>query len=254
MRRRRVAVLLPALLVAALLVPASAHPRAVAHTRGIPILMYHVVSDPPATVRYPELYVRASDFRAQMNWLATHGFHAVTLQRAYDYWTRGAALPAHPVVISFDDGYLSQYTRAFPVLQAHRWPGVLNMEVNFLQPAGGLRPWRIRKLLDAGWELDAHTITHPDLTTLDATELRRQVAGSRAALRRLFHVPVNFFCYPAGRADPEVVAGVRRAGFLGATTTTYGLAKPPDFYTLDRIRINRADGLLGFVQKLTAFG
>jgi hypothetical protein len=65
-------------------------------------------------------------------------------------------------------------------------------------------------------------------------------------------VPVNFFCYPAGRYDAQVVAEVRRAGFLGATTTTYGLAKPPGFYTLDRIRINRADGLSGFVQKLTA--
>ena len=222
------------------------------HDRGVPILMYHVVSNPPPGVGYPDLYVRPTDFRAQIGWLAAHGYHAVTLQRAYDYWTGGAGLPAHPVVISFDDGYLSQYTRAFPLLAAHHWPGVLNMEVNFLQPVGGLRPWRIRRLLDGGWELDAHTLTHPDLTTLDPTELRRQVAGSRTALRRRFHVPVNFFCYPAGRYDAQVVAEVRRAGFLGATTTTYGLARPPGFYTLDRIRINRSDGLAGFVQKLTA--
>jgi peptidoglycan/xylan/chitin deacetylase (PgdA/CDA1 family) len=259
MRRPRVSSLLPTLLAAAL--PMLVHGHAgehahvqtgTTHDRGVPILMYHVVSDPPPSVRYPDLYVRPRDFRAQIAWLASRGYHAVTLQRAYDYWTRGARLPAHPVVVSFDDGYLSQYTRAFPVLEAHHWPAVLNMEVNFLRPAGGLRPWRIRRLLDAGWELDAHTLTHPDLTTLAPAELRRQVAGSRAALRQRFHVPVNFFCYPAGRYNPEVVAEVRRAGFLGATTTTYGLAGPPGFYTLDRIRINRGDGLIGFVQKLTA--
>jgi peptidoglycan/xylan/chitin deacetylase (PgdA/CDA1 family) len=250
---------LPTLLASALpmFVLGHAHEHAhvqawTAHNRGVPILMYHVVADPPPTVRYPDLYVRPNDFRKQIDWLASHGYHAVTLQRAYDYWTRGASLPAHPVVLSFDDGYLSQYTRAFPALAAHHWPGVLNMEVNFLRPVGGLRPWRIRRLLDAGWELDAHTLTHPDLTTLDPAELDRQVAGSRAALRERFHVPVNFFCYPAGRFDAQVVAEVRRAGFLGATTTTYGLARPPAFYTLDRIRINRADGLIGFVRKLTA--
>ena len=46
-------------------------------------------------------------------------------------------------------------------------------------------------------------------------------------------------------------AEVRRAGYLGATTTNYGLARPPDVYTLDRIRINGSDGLRGFVAKLS---
>jgi peptidoglycan/xylan/chitin deacetylase (PgdA/CDA1 family) len=252
-RRALFAALLPALLLGALLGPANTAARPTAHARAVPILMYHVVNRPPPGVAYPNLYVRPQDFAKQMAWLARQGYHAITLQRAYDYWTRGAPpLPRRPVVISFDDGYLSQYTRAFPVLQRHRWPAVLNMEVNFLQPAGGLRPWRVRRLLAAGWELDAHTLTHPDLTTLDTTELRRQVAGSRAALRRLFHVPVNFFCYPAGRYDEQVVGEVRRAGFLGATTTTYGLARPPDYFTLDRVRIDGSDGLIGFAQKLTA--
>lgn len=258
-RRARGATLLPTLLAAALSMfgHAQVHEHAHAHTRtthdrGVPILMYHVVSNPPASAPYPELYVRPRDFAAEMQWLAAHGFHAVTLERAYDYWKHGAALPRRPIVISFDDGYLSQYTHAFPVLTSHHWPAVLNMEVNFLRPVGGLRPWRVRKLLAAGWELDAHTLTHPDLTTLGARELRRQVAGSRTTLRRLFHVPVDFFCYPAGRYDGAVVAEVRRAGFLGATTTTYGLARPPDFYVLDRIRIDGSDGLLGFARKLSA--
>lgn len=253
MPRASALMLLATVLAAALSMSARGQARTT-RGRGVPVLMYHVVSNPPPTVRYPDLYVRPSDFRAQMAWLASNGYHAVTLQRAYDFWTRGAKLPAHPVVVSFDDGYLSQYTRAFPILEAHRWPGVLNMEVNFLRPVGGLRPWRIRRMLDAGWELDAHTLTHPDLTTLGPAELRRQVAGSRVALRRRFHVPVNFFCYPAGRYNAQVVAEVRRAGFLGATTTTYGLARPPAFYTLDRIRIDRVDGLSGFVQKLTLVG
>jgi peptidoglycan/xylan/chitin deacetylase (PgdA/CDA1 family) len=216
----------------------------------VPILMYHVISPPPPTAPYAELYVKPSDFAQQMAWLAQHGYHAVTLQRVYDHWTKGTALPSHPIVISFDDGYLSQYTHAYETLLKHHWPGVENMEVNFLQPAGGLRPWRIRKMIAAGWEIDAHTITHPDLTRVGDAQLVREVADSRAILRRDFHVPVNFFCYPAGRYDARVVAEVQRAGYLAATTTNYGLARPPDLFTLDRIRINGSDGLSGFAAKL----
>jgi hypothetical protein len=69
-------------------------------------------------------------------------------------------------------------------------------------------------------------------------------------LRQLFHAPVDFFCYPSGRYDARVVAAVRRAGYLGATTTNYGLARPGDIYTLGRIRINGSDGITGFARKL----
>ena len=238
------------LVVAALLLVPSSASGAEGAPHGVPILVYHVVSAPPGSAHYPDLYVRAADFAAQMDWLAEHGYHAVTLKHVYDSWKKRARLPARPIVISFDDGYLSQYTRAFPVLRAHHWPGVLNMEVNFLQPVGGLRPWRVRRLIEAGWELDAHTLTHPDLTTLDDAELWRQVDGSRVALRREFHVPVDFFCYPAGRYDARVIRAVELAGFLGATTMNYGVARPPGLFTLDRVRINGSDGVGGFASKL----
>jgi peptidoglycan/xylan/chitin deacetylase (PgdA/CDA1 family) len=239
------------LLVAALLLAVAGSASGNAATpRGVPILMYHVVSAPPGSARYPDLFVRPHDFAEDMSWLAKHDYHAVTLMRVYDSWTKGAKLPMHPIVISFDDGYLSQYTQAFPVLRTHHWPGVLNMEVNFLHGVGALVPWRVRKLIDAGWELDDHTLTHPDLTTLNKAELWREVHVSRVDLRRLFHVPVDFFCYPAGRYNARVIDDVKLAGFLGATTTNYGLARPPGLFTLDRIRINGSDGLSGFASKL----
>ena len=218
----------------------------------VPILMYHVVTTAPANAPYPELYVSRADFAGQVAWLAGHGYHAVTLQRVFDSWRGAAQLPAKPVVLSFDDGYLSQVRNALPVLKARHWPGVLNLEVRNLQPVWGIRPPGIRKLLAAGWELDAHTLTHPDLTKVGAAQLRDEVAGSRDAIRKRFHVPVNFFCYPAGRYDDTVVAAVKAAGYLGATTTNYGLARPTDLYILSRVRISGTDGVKGFAAKITA--
>ena len=117
----------------------------------------------------------------------------------------------------------------------------------------GIRPPGIRKLLAGGWELDAHTLTHPDLTAVDAARLHEEVAGSREAIRKRFHVPVNFFCYPAGRYDDAVIAAVQQAGYLGATSTRYGLARPGELYTLARLRVNGSDSLSAFAGKLEAF-
>ena len=220
------------------------------HDAPVPILMYHVIAPPLPNAPYPALYVKPADFRGQVAWLAAHGYHAVTLRRVYDFWRGEQALPRKPVVLTFDDGYHSDFTVALPTLRAHRWPGVLNLEVRNLQPVWGTRPGMVRKLIAAGWEIDAHTLTHPDLTTVDPTELRHQVAGSRAAIRGMFHVPVDFFCYPSGRYDDAVVAAVREAGFLGATTTNEGFARPDSLYTLDRVRVDGSDGVSGLAAKL----
>jgi peptidoglycan/xylan/chitin deacetylase (PgdA/CDA1 family) len=211
--------------------------------------MYHVLGTPAATALYPGLFVNAADFKAQVAWLAAHGYHAVTLRQVFRYWRAAIALPPKPVVLSFDDGYLSDYTVALPVLRRHRWPGVLNLVVHNVRP-GDITALQVRRLIAAGWEIDAHTVTHADLTGLDPTRLRYEVAGSRAALRRMFHQPVAFFCYPVGHYDAAVIAAVRAAGFLGATTENPGLGRPTDAYTLSRIRVDYADGAGGLARKL----
>jgi peptidoglycan/xylan/chitin deacetylase (PgdA/CDA1 family) len=221
-----------------------------ASSEPVPILMYHVLADPPANAPYPDLFVRPTDFSAQMRWLAEHGYHAVTLDTVWSAWHGRATLPKRPIVLSFDDGYRSDVGVALPVLESHRWSGVLNLALNSLGP-GGLRPRGIRRLIHAGWEIDAHSLTHRDLTTLSDARLEHEVLGSKQDIHRLFHVPVHFFCYPAGRYDARVIATVRLAGFLGATSTEYGLARSSDPWSLDRIRINGNDGLRGFVSKLT---
>ena len=212
--------------------------------------MYHVIAAPPAGTALPNLWVQPEDFTAQIDWLAAHHFHAVTLHQVYDYWLRGTSLPQQPIVISFDDGTMGQETHALPVLRKLHWPGVLNLKVNALKSRFTVPPWRVRQLLASGWELDSHTITHPDLTHVDDAQLWQEVHGSRVELQRMFHVPVDFFCYPSGRYDERVVDAVRRAGYLGATTETYGLARPQDVYTLSRIRVDGSDHLAGFARKL----
>jgi peptidoglycan/xylan/chitin deacetylase (PgdA/CDA1 family) len=112
----------------------------------------------------------------------------------------------------------------------------------------------VRKLIAAGWAVDAHSMTHADLALASGTPLTREISGSRREILRLFGVVPRFFCYPAGRYDAEAIAAVEAAGYEGATTTEPGLASPDEPFTLARIRVDRGDGAEGLVRKLAAVG
>jgi peptidoglycan/xylan/chitin deacetylase (PgdA/CDA1 family) len=206
----------------------------------VPILMYHVINPPPAGVPYPGLYVPEPEFAAQMQALKAAGWHAVTMDQLEANWTRGVPLgPGKPIVITFDNGYASQYTNALPVLRRLGWVGVENIQLLGLPPSeGGLTGSQVKGLLSAGWELDTQGMTHADLLTLDSAGLQYQITHARALLRSRYGVPVNWFCYPSGHYDATVIAAVRSAGFIGSTTVVPGWAsRTEDAYRLPRLRV-----------------
>jgi peptidoglycan/xylan/chitin deacetylase (PgdA/CDA1 family) len=209
-------------------------------TESVPILMYHVINPPPPGAKFPGLYVTPEEFAAQMQALASAGFHAVTMDQMRANWTRGTPLPAgRPIVLSFDNGYQSQYTHALPVLRRLGWVGVENMQLTGLPPSqGGLSEAQISGLVAAGWELDTQGISHAELTKLGPAALREQVAVARTEVQRRYHVPVNWFCYPSGHYNAAVLAAVKAAGYVGSTTVVPGWASPGDDpYRLPRLRV-----------------
>jgi peptidoglycan/xylan/chitin deacetylase (PgdA/CDA1 family) len=241
-RRRQTAAL------AACLVAATAavllHPATLRAARGaeeaVPILMYHVIAPVPPGAPFPGLYVPAAEFAAQMSALKRAGFVAVTLDQVEASWRYGVPLPqGRPVVLTFDNGYRSQFVNALPVLRRLGWVADENLQLSGLPPSqGGLGVAEVKGLVRAGWELDTQGFSHADLVTLDPARLQYEVATARATIRRRFHVDANWFCYPSGDYDATVIAAVRAAGFVGATTVVPGWARPVDDpYRLPRLRV-----------------
>ena len=207
---------------------------------AVPLLMYHVIAAPPAGAPFPGLYVEPQLFAEQMRALKQAGWHAVTQDQLEAYWTRGVPLgPGKPIVLTFDNGYQSQYTQALPVLQRLGWVAVENIQLSGLPPSqGGLLQRQIKGLVSAGWELDTQGYSHADLVTLDESELHYQVAVARETVRRRYGVPVNWFCYPSGHYDARVIAEVKAAGYKGSTTVVPGWGQPDgDPYRLPRLRV-----------------
>ena len=220
---------------------ASAH-RASGHSapEAAPILMYHVINPPPAGAPFPGLYVPAAEFAEQMHALKAAGFVAVTLEELAANWREGAPLPpGRPVVLSFDNGYQSQYHNALPVLEALHWQAIENIQLSGLPPSqGGMSEAEVKGLIAAGWELDTQGYSHAELPILSREELHFQIAVARETLRRRYHVPVRWFCYPSGHYTEAVIAAVRQAGFVGSTTVIPGWASAAsEPYRLPRIRV-----------------
>ncbi|HXD64166.1 MAG TPA: polysaccharide deacetylase family protein [Solirubrobacteraceae bacterium] len=209
-------------------------------TTSVPVLMYHVIAPPPGGAPFPGLYVQPQEFAAQMQALKQAGWHAVTLDQLQAYWTKGAKLPAgRPIVITFDNGYHSQYAEALPVLRRMGWVADENIQLSGLPPSqGGLTTGQVKSMVDAGWELDTQGISHADLITLDAAQLRYQIDSARKTIQRRYGVPVNWFCYPSGHYDTTVIEAVRSAGYVGSTTVVPGWAGPSnDPFRLPRLRV-----------------
>ena len=209
-------------------------------TTSVPVLMYHVIAAPPGGAPFPGLYVQPQEFAAQMQALKQAGWRAVTLDQLQAYWTKGAKLPAgRPIVITFDNGYHSQYAEALPVLRRMGWVADENIQLSGLPPSqGGLTTGEVKSMVDSGWELDTQGISHADLITLDAAQLRYQIDTARKTIQRRYGVPVNWFCYPSGHYDTTVIDAVRSAGYVGSTTVVPGWAGPSnDPFRLPRLRV-----------------
>ena len=243
-------------LAATLAMPPNRLPRRLPdRTLNVPILMYHRVGRLPTVADpYADLTVRPRSFRHQMEWLAHHGFHAITEQQLFDAleWGR-PALPPRPVLITFDDGYADVLWNAEPILHRLHMPATAFVITDRL---GGHDPsflsWPdLRDLEHDGFAIGSHTVHHFDLTALARAEVWSELTRSREKLRRRLGAPIYWFSYPAGAENRAVVRLVRRAGYLLAFTTRPGFvqsARAP--FLLHRDEIRRGVGVASFAALL----
>ena len=84
-------------------------------SRDVPVLMWHNLAEESSG----DMTISVDTFRAQIEALHEAGFRTVSFQQLYDYVHFGTELPEKPIVLTFDDGYFSNYEYAFPILQEY---------------------------------------------------------------------------------------------------------------------------------------
>jgi peptidoglycan/xylan/chitin deacetylase (PgdA/CDA1 family) len=222
----------------ALVPPTNPAPRSV----RVPILMYHRVHRyaTELTKSLPDLTIEPQRFAAQIAGLQQAGYRSITIAQLFGALFHGAALPAKPVLITVDDGYVDDVTQILPVLLAHHLTAAFYIITGRFHEAGFVSEAQVRQLDAAGMDIGAHTRHHLDLPSLGAAQMQDEVAGSRQDLERVLHHPIASFAYPAGSYDAAAIDVVRRAGFAIALTTNAGAEDSSLHpFELPRIRVGR---------------
>lgn len=226
--------------------PATWTPPELSFAPGaVPIVMYHEIGQGAG-----ELYIPEDVFRRQMDYLVERGYHTISFPMLLAHLQDGAPLPPKPILLTFDDGYASIFTRVAPILEERGLTATFFIDTGQVGTSGRVAWDELRDLVRRGFAVGSHTVTHRELTTLtaDPATLMVELTASRQALvTRAGAAEVTVLCYPVGRYDATVVAAARVAGYQAAVTTVWGRARPGDDpLLLPRIRISQSDGYLGF--------
>jgi peptidoglycan/xylan/chitin deacetylase (PgdA/CDA1 family) len=215
--------------------------------------MYHYVRiNPVPTDRAGfVLSVTPADFEDQIRFLWSHGYNAVTMADVREHVRNGKPLPRNPIAITFDDGYDDAYTAALPVLQRYHMTATFYIVTGFLDRPRYMTWNQVIALDHAGMEIASHTVSHPGLPSLGYVAKDYQLSMSQLALETRTGHPVLDFCYPGGQLDVATEQAVIRAGYLSATTTSFGYATPDDDpFRLPRVRVSGGEGLTQFARLL----
>lgn len=233
---------------------------------GIPILMYHSISEDhePGVGPYYRLATPPGLFRDQMHAIRDSGFQVVSLATAADALARGLPHDTRMVAITFDDGFRDFLVCAWPVLEAMAFNATVFLPVAYI---GSQRrtfknreclTWdEIRALSRKGISFGSHTVTHPRLSTLPEAALLSELSDSRAALEQQLGESIDQFAHPYSfpMADRNYLERYRRcmlrAGYRVGVTTTVGRAcNGSDPLLLLRLPVNGADDVPFFLAKL----
>jgi peptidoglycan/xylan/chitin deacetylase (PgdA/CDA1 family) len=100
----------------------------------------------------------------------------------------------------------------------------------------------LRDLAARGFEIGAHTHSHPHLPSLSDRELELELRDAKAQIEDELAGPCRFLAYPYGDEDPRVRAAAEQAGYLAAFALP-GSRSDRDLFAIPRVGIYRRDGL-----------
>lgn len=192
-----------------------------AHDVIVPILMYHnLVEEYPLETAganiTPEL------FEKHIQTLLNQGYNPVSLSDYYAFVIGNKTLPDNPIVITFDDGYLSNYEVAFPILKKYNVPAAIFIVTSTvgLTPESGLVSyphftWEQAKIMqDSGLiEINSHTHTHKNIATLSTGELQKEIRLSKYLIEKNLNKYCYTFAYPYGGYREDTEKLIRYAGY-----------------------------------------
>ncbi len=215
----------------ALTEPAPTAPAASQSSR-VSVLGYHDFSP---TLPETEMRIRTAKFRWQMQALRDRGITVISLAD-FIAWKKNdgsKTLPEKSALITIDDGWLSVYTDAFPILREFNYPFTMYLYKNYVDRGGkSLSSAMIREMIAAGATIGSHSVSHPYPKVVKKNQrqgpevyrafLQKELGDSKKFLESKFGQAISTYVYPGGFFTPEMFPIARENGYTHMFTVLPG--------------------------------
>ncbi len=208
----------------------------------IPVTMYHRVTLTDAGTDWA---VTPEVFEQQLSYFKKHNFESLTVAQLGEVFEEKRAMPEKAFVITFDDGYLDNYTTAWPILQKYGYNATIYLVSDYIGQdnrfdRGRIRDCpimsleQIRQMQESGIEFGSHTCTHRSLVQLNEWERTDELQRSKRNLEILLDREVNSFAYPYSEMNEICEKAVAEAGYQTAVS---GVGRAFRRYCLNRVHL-----------------
>lgn len=232
-----------------------------------PVIQYHKVDIPGPGSLVRGGFTPPRRFARQMAFLKKSGFVFYTVSALMEHFIEHDRFPERGIAVTLDDGWLDNYTNAFPVLQT------LGIVATVFIVPSCLGEWstkavaegetarahlsheQVKEMSDAGIEFGSHSLSHRLLHQLAEKEVVLEVEEAKRQIEELTGKACKTFAYPAGYYNQQAQQIIADAGHIAAFSTTYGPVDKLDLFALNRIEILRRDRFrFQFARKVEGIG
>ena len=185
----------------------------------IPMLLYHALFEGSANVE--KYAITMSEFERHIRYLSENGFRSISLA---DFLIKHQPDDNKKnIIITFDDGNYSDYSRAFPIVRKYGFVATFFVTVNRIGTDGYLDWHHLKEMIDHGMSIQSHSLNHSFLSDLSNELLQKELNESKKILEEKLAISINFISLPGGFNSQRVLNAARDAGYKGVVSSCPGL-------------------------------
>jgi peptidoglycan/xylan/chitin deacetylase (PgdA/CDA1 family) len=186
--------------------------------KQVPILCYHQIRDWRAkdSKTAKDYIVPIASFKEKIKMLADSGYHTILPNQLYDYLTTGATLPSKPIMLTFDDTDLDQFTIANPELKKYGFKAVYFIMTVSIGRPNYMNKEQIKQLSDEGNVIASHTWDHHNFKKFTGKDWETQIDKPTKKLEEITGKKIEYFAYPFGLWNAKGLPELKKRGFKAA--------------------------------------
>ncbi len=203
----------------------------------VPILCYHQIRDWTArdSKGAKDYIVPIAQFKSQIKMLADSGYHTISPDQLYAYMTTGAKLPSKPILLTFDDTDLDQFTIARPTLDQYGYKGMYFVMTVSLGRPHYMTKAMVKQLSDEGNIIGSHTWDHHNVKKYQGQDWVTQIDKPTKTLEDITGKKINYFAYPFGLWNTQAFPELKKRGFVAAFSLAEKRDQQDPMFTIRRI-------------------